>query len=125
MVLLAGMLEAGPDGGTALARVDPGAWYADPEGAMPAWFGLELMAQAIAACRSQYLAGSGRPPRGGYLVSARGYRSAVPAFAPGAELAVRVRLELEDPSGLCGFHCEIRQGEAELASASLKVMERP
>ncbi|EEA00465.1 conserved hypothetical protein, partial [Burkholderia sp. H160] len=34
---------------SAFATVDPHAWYADAAGAMPAWIGIELMAQAIAA----------------------------------------------------------------------------
>ena len=121
MLLLDSVVEADDRGGTALARVDPGAWYADSAGAMPAWFGLELMAQAIAACRGRRVAAGG--PSRGYLVAARGYRSTVPAFGAGALLEVRVRLELEDPSGLCGFLGEILLGRQIVAKASLRVME--
>ncbi len=70
-LLLEGVAKADAQGGTALARVDPGAWYADADGAMPAWVGLELMAQAVAACRGRSLADAGAPPRGGYLVGVR------------------------------------------------------
>jgi len=125
MLLLEAVLAADAQGGAALARVDPTAWYADGNGAMPAWIGLELMAQAAAACRGRHLAAAGGTPRSGYLVAARGYRSTVPSFPPGALLEVRVRLELEDPSGLCGFQCEILHERRPVAGASLKVMERP
>ena len=123
MLLLDSVREADAGGGTALARVDPGAWSADASGAMPAWFGVELMAQAVAACRGRQAASAG-PARGGYLVAVRSYRSALAAFAAGP-LEVRVRLELEDPSGLCGFQCEIFQGGQAVASAALRVMEHP
>jgi predicted hotdog family 3-hydroxylacyl-ACP dehydratase len=124
MLLLESVREADDQGGTALARVDPGAWYADSAGAMPAWFGLELMAQAIAACRG-HRGAPGGPARGGYLVAARSFRSSLPAFATGALLEVRVRLELEDPSGLCGFLGEIIQERQVVAKANLRVMELP
>jgi len=125
MLLLEGVATAGSQGGTALARIDPAAWYQDGQGAMPAWFGLELMAQAIAACRGKHLQASGGAPRGGYLVGARNYRTTLAAFPPGAVLELRVSLELEDPSGLCGFRCEILLAQAVVASATLNVMERP
>ncbi|CAH2907314.1 MAG: 3-hydroxydecanoyl-[ACP] dehydratase (EC [uncultured Paraburkholderia sp.] len=40
---------------SARATVHAGAWYADAQGAMPAWIGIELMAQAIAARGAQLL----------------------------------------------------------------------
>jgi len=125
MLLLESVAEAHERGGAALARVDPAAWYADAGGAMPAWFGLELMAQAVAACRGRQLAAAGAPPRGGYLVSVRGYRCVRPAFPPGALLEVRVRLDLEDASGLRVFQCEILLDQASLASGTLALMEQP
>ena len=125
MLLLEAVLRADAQGGAALARVDPAAWYADGAGAMPAWFGLELMAQAAAACRGRHLAAGGGAPRRGYLVAARSYACAVASFPPGALLEVRVRLELADPSGLCGFQCEILHEQRPVASAGLRVMEQP
>jgi predicted hotdog family 3-hydroxylacyl-ACP dehydratase len=128
MLLLESVLEAHAQGGTALARVDPEAWYADADGAMPAWIGLELMAQAAAACRGAQRASAGPPeaaPRGGYLVAARGFRSELPAFPAGARLELGVQLEAEDPGGFCAFQCEIRYQGRPVAGATLRVMERP
>jgi predicted hotdog family 3-hydroxylacyl-ACP dehydratase len=122
MLLLESVREADAQGGTALVRVDPGAGYADPSGAMPAWFGLELMAQTIAACRGRQ-AGPGGAVQGGYLVAVRSFASTVAAFAPGALLEVRVRLQLEDPCGLCGFLGEIVQGGQVVVTGTLRVME--
>jgi predicted hotdog family 3-hydroxylacyl-ACP dehydratase len=124
MLLLESVAAVTAEGGTGQARVEPSAWYADGAGAMPAWFGLELMAQTIAACRGQHLATLGGTPRGGYLVGTRSYRSTLPAFPAGATLAVEVRLEEADPSGLGTFHCEILHLGQSVAQAVLKVMER-
>ena len=111
-------------GGTGHVRLSADAWYADAEGRTPAWIGLELMAQAVAACRGRYLAGQGSAPGGGYLVGTRSYRSTVPTFPPGVDLAIQVRLVEADDSGLSSFDCEILQDELPLATATLKVMEK-
>ena len=124
MLLLDGVEAVTAEGGTGRLRVDPSAWYANPAGAMPAWIGLELMAQTIAACRGQHLAALGGAPRGGYLVGTRSYRSTLAAFPAGACLAVHVQLKETDPSGLGAFHCEILHLGLPVAEAVLKVMER-
>ena len=124
MLLLETVAEATDQGGAALARVDPDAWYADAGGAMPGWFGVELMAQAVAACRGRELAGRGQGPRGGYLVGVRGYRCALPAFPPGAALEVQVRLDHADPSGLRRFQCAILVGQDTVAEGVLTLLEQ-
>lgn len=109
------LLLEGAEGAEAWMRVDPLAWYADPGGALPGWFGLELMAQAVAATRPP-----GEGPRRGYLVGTRAYRS--PASFPGGSLLrVRVGPGEEDPSGLCTYPCEILVEGAAVASATLSV----
>jgi predicted hotdog family 3-hydroxylacyl-ACP dehydratase len=125
MLLLDGVEGVTAQGGTGRVRLDPGAWYVDASGCTPAWFGLEVMAQAIAACRGQHRAALGGAPRGGLLVGARGYRSEGAAFPPGAELAVTVRLLDEDPSGLATFQCELLHLGRSVAGATLTVMETP
>jgi len=111
-------------GGTGRVRLKPRAWYAEASGRTPAWFGLEFMAQSVAACRGRHLARTGGSPRGGYLVGTRNYRCAASHFPAGAELEIRVELIDEDPSGLCAFRCAILEGGQVLAEALLKVMER-
>ena len=66
---------------TAHATVRSDAWYADADGAMPAWIGIELMAQAIAAhvallaMRAWRQGASGRAARLAQLRGACGRRS--------------------------------------------------
>ena len=104
-------------------RVDPEAWYADPDGAMPAWFGLELMAQTIAAFSGNLHKGQGRPPSCGYLLGTREYACEAASFPAGALLEVEAKVHYSDAMGLSAFACELRCGGAALASAILKVYE--
>jgi predicted hotdog family 3-hydroxylacyl-ACP dehydratase len=120
MLLLDAVLEMTAERGATTARVDPEACYADAGGNMPAWYGLELMAQTVAAYQGWRLAGIGGA--GGYLVGIRSFRSTRPHFPAQALLEVRARLLEEDPSGLAGFACEILLDGSLAASAILKVI---
>jgi predicted hotdog family 3-hydroxylacyl-ACP dehydratase len=123
MLLLERLVRADERSCAVQARVDGQAWYADGSGAMPGWFGLELMAQAISA----YQGARGRDggPRPGYLLGTRSYRCAVAAFPAGAVLEVTALLQDADPSGVSAFACEIRLGGEPVAQAVLKVFDRP
>jgi len=90
---------------------------------MPGWFGLELMAQSIAAYSGSRHQQQGRVPRAGYLLGTRQYACAVAAFPAGALLEVEVCLQYADPGGLSAFDCGLRCDGAELAHAILKVFE--
>jgi predicted hotdog family 3-hydroxylacyl-ACP dehydratase len=104
----------------AVPRAD--AWYAE-DGAMPAWIGIELMAQAVAAYAGYRGLAAGRPPRRGVLLGSRRYQSEVPAFAAGRPLEVSACESYRDESGMGSFDCEIRLDGAVLASATLSVFE--
>jgi len=110
---------------TASAEYTPrsGAWYADEAGNMPAWIGIELMAQTVAAHVALIKCDDGLPPRLGALLGTRRYHSAVPAFAAGVALRIEVAMAFRDASGLGAYECAIRLGAATLASATLKVYE--
>ena len=123
MLLLDSVVEADDRGGTALARVDPGAWYAQPDGAMPAWFGVELMAQTIAAFSGQRHWLLDRPLEQGYLLGTQRYEAAVPAFPAGTVLEIEAELHYWDEASLSAFRCRIRHQGVQVASATLKVLE--
>jgi len=123
LLLIDTVLEADAEHCTSSTRVDGRAWYADPEGAMPAWFGLELMAQTIAAYSGQRNRARGLAPKYGYLLGTREYRSEVAAFPAGAVLEVEARVHYSDALGLSAFACELRRDGALLAHAILKVYE--
>jgi predicted hotdog family 3-hydroxylacyl-ACP dehydratase len=113
------------DDGVAAAEYSPraGAWYAGGDGNMPGWFGIELMAQAVAAHVALVRRRAGLPVRPGVLLGTRGYRCGVASFAAGCVLVIRAREIFRDESGLAGYECRITQEAAVLAEATLKVYE--
>ena len=123
MLLLDAVLDHGHDWILAQARVDPRAWYADGEGAMPAWFGLELMAQAIGAYGGLEKRVLGGEPRVGYLLGTRAYACTRPSFPAGCELRIHAKLKYLDDAGLSAFACAITLDGEEVATAILKTFE--
>ncbi len=90
---------------------------------MPAWVGIEYMAQAVAAWSGARARAGGGSPRIGYLLGSRRYEAAVPVFETGALLHVHAQCELMGDNGLGMFDCRIVQGERVLATARLSVFE--
>jgi predicted hotdog family 3-hydroxylacyl-ACP dehydratase len=99
------------------------AWYADENGAMPAWIGIELMAQTIAAHVGLLKRAAGMPSKQGVLLGTRRYRAEAPAFPAGTVLHVRSTVVLSGASGLGAYECLIEADGEQLASATLKVFE--
>ena len=124
-IVLSELLELGDEGCLALVRVDDCGPYLDADGSLPAWVGLELMAQAAAAFSGRRNTLSGRPVRVGYLLGTRGYTAAAPAFPAGTELEVEIRVIFLDPDGVSAFRCELRRSGAIVAQATLKAIEAP
>lgn len=87
---------------------------------MPAWVGVELMAQAVSVFSALELRARGQPPRIGLLLGARNFEALVPYFASGANLNVRATLALRDATSLGIFDCIIQSQGALLARAHVK-----
>lgn len=115
----------------ALAEYTPKAdtWYADSNGNMPAWIGIELMAQAISAHAGLLKHGSNAPPKQGALLGTRSYQANTPIFALNQPLMIQVSLVYRDISGLGAYDCIIYDqhytpnDNNHLAKATLKVFE--
>jgi predicted hotdog family 3-hydroxylacyl-ACP dehydratase len=75
--------------------------------AVPAWVGLEYMAQAIAALAGARARREGRPIPLGLLIGCRKFVTRVAMFAVGTRLAVEVRELVSDGAGLGAFACTI------------------
>jgi predicted hotdog family 3-hydroxylacyl-ACP dehydratase len=114
------------DGETAVAEYTPrqSEWYSDGAGNMPAWIGIELMAQTVAVHVALTKIQLGLTPRMGALLGARSYRSAVTCFVAGRPLRIRVQLVFADAdSGLGAYGATIEQDGETLANSALKVYE--
>lgn len=108
---------------SARATVDPHAWYADADGAMPAWIGIELMAQAIAAHVALLAMRGGGHARPGVLLGSRSYKALQPAFAGGARLSVHVVELLRSEEGHGAYECTIHHGDVCCAEAVVKIFQ--
>jgi predicted hotdog family 3-hydroxylacyl-ACP dehydratase len=108
---------------TVLAQVDSEAWYADADGAMPAWIGIELMAQAIAAHVGLLAMRSGGRARPGVLLGASRYETQATSFARGTRLRIEAKEVLKSEQGHGAYECTIAAGERCVAQAVVKVFQ--
>lgn len=76
------------------------------QGALPAWFALELMAQTIGVWNGWHNAEQGDSPQLGMLLGSRGMRCSLPEFAPGAVLDMHIQQILRD-SKIASFECTL------------------
>ena len=109
---------------SARATVRADAWYADADGAMPAWIGIELMAQAIAAHVGLLARREGGSARPGVLLGARRYEARQAAFAGGARLRIDASELLRAAQGHGAYECAICSDDGtRLADAVIKVFQ--
>jgi predicted hotdog family 3-hydroxylacyl-ACP dehydratase len=95
------------------------------DGEVPAWVGLEYMAQTVGAYNGALGIARGGSPRPGMLLGTRAYTAAVPAFRDGLELEVRVRIDIFQDGGVSSVDCRIMAAGGELAQAQITVIEAP
>jgi predicted hotdog family 3-hydroxylacyl-ACP dehydratase len=124
MILLDAVLEHGPEHAVCSRRVPAAGLFHDADGNLPAWMGVELMAQAIAAWAGCQAKAAGEPVRLGFLLGTRHYVCNVVAFAPGSELRIEARRDFHDDSGMGVFACRI-EAPGVLAEARLTVFSPP
>ncbi|CAN0624326.1 conserved protein of unknown function [Burkholderia multivorans] len=123
MLLLDAVSTCSDESLTALATVRGDAWYADADGAMPAWIGIELMAQAIAAHVGLLSMRAGERVRPGVLLGTRRYEARMPAFARDARLQISVNELLRGDEGHGAYGCTIEHDGAACAEAIVKVYQ--
>lgn len=122
MLLLRRVLEAGDDHLHAEVRVDAKGAFGNGL-QVPAWVGIEYMAQAVAAWAGLRAMRAGGSARLGFLLGTRRYQAHCAAFAHASLLRIEVRCELMGDNGLGAFACRILDQERELAAAQLSVFE--
>jgi predicted hotdog family 3-hydroxylacyl-ACP dehydratase len=123
MLLLDRVLDFNAETATAEYTPRKDTWYADASGNMPAWIGIELMAQTIAAHVGLTKRSEGASPKQGALLGTRRYSATQPAFVAGQPLRISTKMIYRDASGLGAYDCSITSGIDAVASATLKVYE--
>lgn len=122
MLFLDELLSHDEDGVVAEAAVHEQHLFATPQG-VPAWVGIEFMAQAIAAWAGCRARAQGEPVRIGFLLGTRRYECRLQHFAFGSRLRIEVKREIFGDNGLGMFACRLFQAGEEVASANLSVFE--
>jgi predicted hotdog family 3-hydroxylacyl-ACP dehydratase len=120
MRLLDALRDHGPEHVTCGVTVHEKSMFCEDARGVPAWVGLEYMAQACCAFSGIEEVRDGRRPSIGLLLGSRAYESEVEFFALGATLDVRAELLLRDESDLVAFACTIHQGDQVLARGDVK-----
>ena len=106
MCLLDRVVEHSPAETT--CAVDPAAsdLLARADGSVPAWIGVEYMAQCVAVHGGLAARSRGESPKPGILLGSRRLRFDARDFVPGDELLVRARHEAGE-TGLVVFDCSL------------------
>ena len=124
MLLLDALAACDADHVRCRYRVPPGGLLHDASGTLPAWAGVELMAQAAAAWAGCQATRASEPVRRGFLLGTRHYTCNVAGFAPGNLLMVEARHTFSDANGMGMFACRIL-APGVLAEARLAVFSPP
>jgi predicted hotdog family 3-hydroxylacyl-ACP dehydratase len=105
MTLIERLLSFDSARSVAQARIDENSVFFE-QGGVPAWAGLEYMAQAIAAHAGFAARLRGEQPVIGFLVGTRAYSSAVAHFPAGTQLTITVEPQIAE-TGYASFNCAI------------------
>ncbi|MCI0510241.1 putative hotdog family 3-hydroxylacyl-ACP dehydratase [Chromohalobacter marismortui] len=102
MCLLDTLLDYDAEGATLAITPGGGDLFVE-NGAIPAWVGLEWMAQGVAAWAGVWAHIDGSPPPPGFLIASRRYHAHVDDFALGEPVHVRVTREFVADNGVRAF----------------------
>jgi predicted hotdog family 3-hydroxylacyl-ACP dehydratase len=123
MVLIDAVLACSENSLLARVVINAGGLFSNADGSMPAWLGLELMAQSIAAWAGWHAREEQRPVQLGFLLGTRNYSCRIDRFPAGADLRIAIERSLQDDSGIAVFECSIHHGPDLLASARVNVFQ--
>jgi predicted hotdog family 3-hydroxylacyl-ACP dehydratase len=121
MSLLSRITAYGEDWLEAEVDIHAASLFAEADG-VPAWVGVEYLAQAIAAYAGLQERRKHAAPKIGFLLGTRRYEVSQPFFATGLTLTIRVQREMVAENGLHVFHGRLT-GEQVEASANLNVFQ--
>jgi len=104
--------------------VTPGGLFNLADGAMPAWVGVELMAQSVAAYAGCQARVRGEAVELGFLLGSRKFECNVEQFPVGSLLQIHALRSLQDDNGMGVFECRLT-GPGIEAFARLNVYRPP
>ncbi|MCE4068859.1 hotdog family protein [Pseudomonas nitroreducens] len=124
MILIDEVLDFGEEDIRTRLTVRPGGLFNETDGSLPAWVGVELMAQSIAAYAGCQARVRGEPVELGFLLGTRQYQCDVASFPAGSEIIIHAIRTLQDDNGMGVFECHL-DGPDIKALARLTVFRPP
>ncbi len=121
MVLLDKMVEVGDGHIVVELTVRDDGLFSGTDHTVPAWVGLEYMAQAVAAFSGYQRRCRGEEIELGFLLGTRYYQSSVGSFACGTRLKVRAEKIIEAANDMSVFDCVI-EGDNIIATSKLNLL---
>ncbi len=124
MILLDAVESFDAESITAQLRVKSAGLLNLPDGSLPAWVGIEIMAQTVAAfagCQARLV---GQPVELGFLLGTRSFQCNVEHFPAGSRLRIHAIRSLQDDNGMGVFECHL-DGPDIHAEARLNVFRPP
>jgi predicted hotdog family 3-hydroxylacyl-ACP dehydratase len=121
MVLLDELVSVRKEGLTAALTVRQDGLF-DSNETVPAWLGMEYMAQAIAAFSGYASREAGEPVKLGFLVSTRRFTCNSDILVCGTRLNVNINRVLQAENGMASFDCEV-EGKGVQQQARINVYQ--
>ena len=125
MLFLDRLVDIGEDFATCEWRISEDFALLESGLGVPAYAGVEYMAQCIAVHAGARARARGFVPPHGFLLGTRHYRCAVSYFEEGAIYRTTCRERVRDTQGMGSFACRILLHGRSIAEANLAVLERP
>lgn len=122
MILLDDVLDGSDQFARAALTVRGDGLFDDGAGRVPAWVGIEYMAQAIALWIGYNRLCRGLEVELGFLLGTRRYETNVEHLAVGARLEASAHLLLMEETGLGAFECHL-EGEGVAISARINAFQ--
>ena len=123
MLLVHALTEWDAISAEVLVNTQDSALFAETDGRIPAWVGIEYMAQAVSAYAGILAKQNGEPLCLGFLLGTRRYSTNVSHFSAGEQLRICVKELLRDETNLVLFDCHIYRGIDLLATAEIKAIQ--
>jgi len=122
MILLDRIESWGEDYLEASVQIHGDCLFSDTDSNVPAWVGIEYMAQAISALAGIHALQKGEPVRIGLLLGTRKYEAQVAYFPHNAKITIKVEQIFMDENNLAAFACTIHSDRL-IAEALVKVIQ--
>jgi len=98
--------------------------FVENDSGVPAYVGVEFMAQCVAVHAGARARIVGLGPPLGFLLGARHFKSSISHFQIGERYRATCRELMRDDSGMGSYDCIILHGDEQVAEARLAVLEK-